>query len=122
MLPWRRLGARAIKAVEFRANALDDLKAFPTSARRQAGYQIQRVQSGDTPSDWKPMLAIGAGVQEIRIRDDGDAFRVIYVAKFQEAVFVLYCFQKKTRKTSQQDIDVAATRYKALVKELKDGR
>ena len=88
------------------------------TARREAGYQIDRVQNGHEPDDWKPIPSIGSGVQEIRIRDAAGAFRVIYVAKFADAVYVLHCFQKKTQKTSKTDLDLAESRYRDLVKEL----
>ena len=107
------------KPVEFRGSALTDLRDFPLSARREAGYQLDQVQHGGDPDDWKPMSTIGQGVREIRIRDENGAFRVIYVAKFAEAVYVLHCFQKKTPKTSKADLDLAAKRYRDLVKELK---
>lgn len=106
------------KPVEFCGSALDDLRSFPVSARREAGYQIDQVQQGNEPDDWKPMPAIGQGVREIRIRDAAGAFRVIYVAKFAEAVYVLHCFQKKTQKTSKPDLDLAESRYRDLIKEL----
>ena len=106
------------KPVEFLGSSLDDLRDFPETARREAGSQIRRVQYGDEPDDWKPMPTIGAGVNEIRIRDDGDQFRVIYIAKLAEAVFVLHCFQKKTQKTSKADLNLAAQRYRDLLKEL----
>ena len=107
------------KPVEFQASALDDLRAFPAAARREAGYQIDRVQQGRDPDDWKPMTTVGQGVREIRIRDEGGAFRVIYVARFAEAIYVLHCFQKKTQKTSKADLDLTAKRYRDLVKELR---
>jgi phage-related protein len=106
------------KSVGFRANSLDDLRLFPATVRREAGYQINRVQNGYEPDDWKPMPSIGSGVQEIRIRDTAGAFRVIYVAKFADTIFVLHCFQKKTQKTSKTDLDLAENRYRDLVKEL----
>ena len=106
------------KPVEFRASSLDDLRAFPVMARREAGYQIDRVQNGHEPDDWKPMSSIGAGVQEIRIRDAAGAFRVVYVAKFTDAIYVLHCFQKKTMKSSKADLDLAESRYRDLLKEL----
>jgi phage-related protein len=77
------------KPLEFRGSSLADLCSFPVSARREAGYQLDQVQNGKEPRDWKPMASICQGVNEIRIRDEGGAFRVIYVAKFGEAVFVL---------------------------------
>ena len=102
----------------FRGSALDDLRAFPQDARRTAGYQIDRIQSGRDPDDWKPMPSIGPGVREIRIREPSGAFRVIYVAKFPEAVFVLHCFRKTSQKTASADIALAKHRYADLVREL----
>jgi phage-related protein len=106
------------KPVEFRGSALDDLRAFPEAARREAGYQLDQVQHGREPDDWKPMTTVGRGVQEIRIRDSSGAFRVLYVAKFDDAVYVLHCFQKKTQKTGKADLNLAAQRYRDLLKEL----
>ena len=110
------------KPIEFRGNALDDLKAFPEGTRREAGFQLDQVQQGRDPDDWKPMNTVGAGVREIRIKDADGAFRVMYVAKFEEAIFVLHCFQKKTQKTGRLDLTTGEERYKALVKELKELR
>jgi phage-related protein len=109
---------RPARPIEFRGSALDDLSRFPATARRRAGFQLFQVQEGDDPDDWKPMVDIGSGVREIRIRDADGAFRVIYVAAFARAVFVLHCFQKKTRKTSAGDIELAKRRYKELVREI----
>ncbi|MFA7243078.1 MAG: type II toxin-antitoxin system RelE/ParE family toxin [Sulfuricellaceae bacterium] len=76
------------------------------------------MQHGQEPDDWRPMPTIGQGVREIRIRDIGGAFRVVYVAKFANAVYVLHCFQKKAQKTSKTDLDLAESRYRDLLKEL----
>ncbi len=107
------------KPVEFRGSALDDLRAFPAPTRRAAGHQLDQVQHGLEPDDWKPMTTVGHGVREIRIRDASGAFRIIYVAKFADAIHVLHCFQKKTRKTSKADLDLAKNRYRDLMKELR---
>lgn len=106
------------KPVKFRGGALDDLRAFPTSARREAGHQLDQVQHGQEPDDWRPMPTIGQGVREIRIRDIGGAFRGVYVAKFADAVYVLHCFQKKAQKTGKMDLGLAESRYRDLLKEL----
>lgn len=106
------------KPVEFVGSSLDDLRAFPLTARREAGYQLDQVQNGHEPDDWKPMNTVGKGVKEIRIRDAAGAFRIIYVAKFADAVYVLHCFQKKTEKTGKADVELAAKRYRDLLKEL----
>lgn len=107
------------KPVEFLGSALDDLRSFPFSARREAGYQIDKVQHGEKPDDWKPMKSIGTGVEEIRIRDEAGAFRVIYIARLKDAVYVLHCFQKKTQRTSAQDIALAGKRYNELMRGVK---
>ena len=117
----RPTAERRFKPVEFLGTALQDLRAFPRSARRAAGYQIDRVQRGLDPDDWKPMPAVGVGVREIRIRDEAGAFRVIYVAKLEQAVYVLHCFQKKAKKTARHDLELATTRHKALPKSEKRG-
>ena len=106
------------KPVEFRGSSLDDLRTFPLEARREAGHQLDQVQNGQEPDDWKPMASVGQGVKEVRIRDAAGAFRVIYVAKFADAVYVLHFSQKKTEKTRKADVDLAAKRYRDLLKEL----
>ncbi len=91
---------------------MEDLSAFPTSVRARAGHELFMVQVGREPDDWKPMPSVGAGACEIRMRDDAGAFRVIYAAKFEDAVYVLHAFQKKSRKTAKADLDLAKTRYR----------
>jgi phage-related protein len=108
---------RSLKPIEFVGDSLDALRRFPEVARRRAGYQLDRVQQGLEPNDWKPMSSIGAGVREIRIREERGAFRVVYVTKFGETVYVLHCFQKKTQKTSSTDIEIATRRYSEVQKE-----
>jgi len=102
-----------IKPLNFVGSSLDDLRNFPDEARRAAGFELRAVQNGLEPSDWKPMQVIGPGVKEIRIHVLGE-WRVIYVAKLRNAVYVLHAFQKKTRKTSQRDIDLARQRYRQI--------
>ncbi|MBR4736244.1 MAG: type II toxin-antitoxin system RelE/ParE family toxin [Rhodocyclaceae bacterium] len=106
------------KPAVFRGSTLEDLRAFPLSAKKEAGYQLDLVQRGLDPDHWKPMNTIGQGVREIKIRDVAGAFRVIYVAKFADAIYILHCFQKKTQKTSKADLALAARRYSELIEEL----
>lgn len=103
-----------MKPVRFLGTARRDLAAFPDPARRQAGYELYMVQVERDPADFKPLPIVGSGVYEIRIHEPFGAFRVVYVAKFKEAVYVLHAFQKKTRKTSQADIELATKRYKLI--------
>ena len=88
---------------------------FPDDARRQAGFQLGKVQAGLEPEDWKRFDDVGAGIREIRIRDASGPYRVMYVAKFDEAVYVQHCFQKKTQATSDQDKGTAEARFRAVV-------
>lgn len=101
-----------MKPIAFLGTSLDDLRGFPADARQQAGYQLYRVQRGLEPDDWRPMRSIGAGVREIRVRDRSGAFRIIYVATFADAIYVLHAFQKKTRQTAKQDIELATSRLR----------
>src|SRR6266568_2209173 len=106
----------SVKRVEWLGDSLDRLRKFPAEPKREAGYQLERVQAGKEPADFKPMPTVGLGVNEIRIRKEG-AFRVIYIAKFTEGIYVLHAFEKKARKTSKQDIELARTRFRKLIQE-----
>jgi phage-related protein len=103
-----------VKPIEFLGDSLERLRAFPEQARREAGYQLERVQRGFDPDDWKPMQSVGRGVREIRVRDGSGTYRVIYVARFQYAIYVLHAFVKKTQRTPERDLTLAATRLKQL--------
>lgn len=102
-----------MKPLKFIGSSADDLASFPLEARRAAGFDLWQVQRGLMPSDWKPMLNVGAGAYELRVHVLGE-WRVIYVARFDAAVYVLHAFQKKTQRTRKEDIALAAKRYKAI--------
>jgi len=102
-----------VKPLKFVGSSLDDLRNFPDEARRTAGFELRAVQNGFDPRDWKPMRSVGPGVKEIRIHVLGE-WRVIYVAKLKDTVYVLHAFHKKGRKTSRQDIDLARRRYRQI--------
>ena len=103
------------KEIRWVGSAYDDLLAFPHDSRKEAGFQLGKVQSGFEPTDWKPFDDVGAGTKEIRIKDSSGIFRVLYVTKFEEAIYVLHCFQKKTQVTSKQDKAITEARYRAVV-------
>ena len=105
------------KAIYWVGTSYKDLLNFPLEAKQDAGYQLHRIQNGLNPEDWKAFQAIGAGVKEIRISDDGNAYRVMYVAKFEGRIYVLHSFQKKSQKTRPKVIEIAKVRYNAIVKE-----
>ena len=102
----------------WRGSSYKDLLSFPDEARREAGYQLGFIQLGFEPSDWKPMSSIGLGVKEIRIHVKGE-FRVLYIAKYKETIYVLHAFQKKSQKTPNRDMDIAKTRLRELQQESK---
>jgi phage-related protein len=99
-------------------DSLEAIKSFSVDARKETGHQLGQVQGGREPSNWKPMEAVGAGVKEIRVRMER-AYRVLYVAKFAEAIYVLHGFEKKTQRTPKADIDLAERRYRQLLNERK---
>ena len=102
------------KPIRWIGSSLNDLINFPNAVRKKAGFQLRAVQSGDTPSDFKPIPTVGLGVEEIRIRTE-NAYRIFYVARFAEAVYVLHAFQKKTQKTSKLDIEIGQRRYQHML-------
>ena len=105
------------RPVIFVGDALDRLRDFPEDARRSVGFQIDRLQRGLDPDDWKPMKAVGPGVREIRVREASGAWRAIYVTTIGDAVHVLHAFQKKTQATPKRDLDLAARRFRELREE-----
>ena len=107
------------KPIYWVGSSLKDLLVLPDEVRKEAGYQLHRVQIGLNPENWKPFQEVGSGTKEIRIYDKNGAFRIMYVAKFSERIYVLHTFQKKTQKTNQSDIIIARTRYKAIMNENK---
>lgn len=103
-----------LRPIVFLGDALDRLRAFPKAARKETGVQLHKVQLGLDPADWKPMPSVGPGVREVRVREEGGAFRVLYVTRIEEAVYVLHAFQKKTRATPKGDRDLAAARLRQI--------
>lgn len=95
-------------------NAKEVVSGFPNRVRVDIGHQLWLVQEGEPPDDWKPVTSVGAGVVELRVHHDNE-YRVMYVAKFAEAVYVIHAFVKKTQRTSQKDLELAEQRYKELV-------
>src|SRR5258707_12665137 len=108
------------RQIRWVGSAYDDLLAFPRDARKEAGFQLGKVQAGLEPADWKPFDGVGAGTRELRLKDASGIYRVMYVAKFEEAIYVLHCFQKKTQVTGKRDKAIAAARYRAAVNAGKD--
>jgi phage-related protein len=105
-----------VKPIRFLGDSLKSLRDFPRDACHNAGYQLERVQNGKPPDDFKPMPVIGKGVEEIRIWDDSGTYRVVYTARLNDAVYVLHAFQKKTQATSKREIEIARQRFVQLMR------
>jgi phage-related protein len=107
------------KPIDWRGSSLEDLREFPETARKLAGQELRKVQRGEPADDWRPFPEVGPGVNEIRINCADGWFRVMYVAKFEETIYVLHGFQKKGRKTAKSDVKIARIRYRAVARERK---
>lgn len=107
------------KKVEFLGSSLADVRGFPDDAQDDLGHQLDSVQMGAEPADWAPMKTVGAGVKELRYQDQQGWFRVVYIATYKDAVYVLHAFQKKSNQTSPHDIDVAKKRLSDLERKQK---
>ncbi len=105
-----------MKPVIWKGSSKADLKAFPAAIIDDMGHQLFLVQSGLEPDDWKPMTIVGTGVKEIRVKDAAGIFRTVYLATRPEAVYVLHCFQKKTQRTAQRDIELARKRLQDILR------
>lgn len=102
------------KPIEWLGSSKEDLRDFPPVARQRAGYQLELIQEGEEPADWKPMESVGQGVREIRIKCKDGAFRVFYVVNRPDAVYILHAFRKTTEKTEKRDLDLAKARFSLL--------
>ena len=105
----------AVKPLLWLGSSRDDVRSFPNEARKVAGYELFQVQQGLAPSDWKPFRTVGTGVREIRLKI-GRAFRILYVAKFAEGIYVIHAFEKRTHRTAQADVDLARQRFRELLR------
>ena len=104
-----------MKDIDFLGDSLENIRLFSEEAKDDLGFQLDRVQRGEDPDNWKPLKTVGAGVKEIRTKVSDGIYRTVYIAKFEEAIYVLHAFQKKTEKTAKSDIDKAKKRFKDLM-------
>ncbi|OGT54174.1 MAG: hypothetical protein A3F17_06160 [Gammaproteobacteria bacterium RIFCSPHIGHO2_12_FULL_41_15] len=103
-----------MKKIIWLGNSYQDLLGFSKPAKQIAGYNLDKLQRGQEPQDWKPMASIGRGVKELRIHCENE-YRVIYLAQYCDGIYILHAFVKKSHKTSQRDIDLAKKRFKEIL-------
>jgi len=108
-----------MKLLQFLGDSRNRLREFGVNAKQDAGFQLDKVQRGERPDDYKPMPSIGKGVEEIRIWDESGTYRIIYTARLADVIYVLHAFQKKTQATSKCDIDLAKVRFDELMRTVK---
>jgi phage-related protein len=102
------------KPIHWLGDSRDRLRRFPQAVRRDLGYQLSLIQAGRPATDWRPVPPVGPGVIEIRVHAENE-YRVFYVSKFEEAIYVLHVFVKKTRKASSLDAELGKRRYRELL-------
>jgi phage-related protein len=107
----------SVKPIDWRGTSKKVLLSLCYEVKKTAGFELHRVQYGLEPRHWKPRNDLGSGIVEIRIDNDNNQYRIMYVATFVESVYVLHCFTKKTQKTSRIDNEIVMLRYKEIVKE-----
>jgi len=103
-----------VKQLFWIGNSYKALTAFPKEIKQAAGFQLHLIQQGHDPDDWKPMQSIGASVREIRVHVAGE-HRIIYLAKFEEGIYILHAFRKKTLKTAKKDLNIARARFRDVI-------
>jgi putative component of toxin-antitoxin plasmid stabilization module len=114
---WALAGTAATPPIRAKSRGLGVAVFGMSGSRHETGGLCVRADSA--PDDWKPMKTVGPGVREIRVKDDGGAYRVIYLATLADAAHVYHVFQKKTEKTSKKDLDTAKARYKEHIRSVK---
>jgi phage-related protein len=106
--------------VTWEGDSLEVVRSFPKTVRSYLGADLRRLQLGDKPLDSRPMKSIGKRVFELRQRDARGAYRLIYLAKIENTLYVLHCFEKRSRKTSPRDLETAAARLKNVMARIRE--
>ena len=100
--------------VVWEGDSKEVLQSFPDPVRQNLGFQLWQLQQGERPSDYRPLSSIGAGVFELRDQDERAWYRVIYSSRINDVIYVLHCFEKKSREIPRRDFEKARQRLKAV--------
>ncbi len=103
-----------VKDVIWHGDSRDVIRGFPEQVRKDIGAELMLLQISEAPLHSRPMPTVGRGVWEIKVRDEGNQYRVFYVVRRREAIHVLHAFQKRSRKTAKADIQLGKQRLKQL--------
>lgn len=110
------------KPIDWVGSSRDDLRSFPDKVQQALGFDLYQVQLGDMPASAKPLKGNLSGVYELKESHEGNAYRAVYVAKLKDTIYVLHCFQKKSKSgiaTPQKDIDLIEQRLKLAIEDSK---
>ena len=105
-----------MKPIRFLGDSLKRLRDFSAPVRQDAGYQLDRIQRGLRPFDSKPIQSVGRGVEELSIWDESGTYRIFFIARLCDAIYVLHSFSKKTQETPKRDIELAKIRFSELMR------
>ena len=108
--------------VSWEGDSLEVLCSFPVGVRRYLGADLRRVQVGESPLDSRPMKSIGRKVFELRQRDERGWYRLVYMARIENTVYVLHCFEKRSGKTLTKDLNTARERLKLVMQRLRESK
>lgn len=100
--------------VAWEGDSREVLQSFPAGVRQNFGFQLWRLQQGGRPSDYRPLPSIGTGVFELRDQDERSWYRVIYLSRIDDVIYVLHCFEKKSRQMPRRHFEKARQRLQAV--------
>ena len=114
--------ARKYATVAWEGDSKQVLQSFPEGARQNLGFDLWRLQQGEKPSDYRPLPSIGTGVFELRDQDERAWYRLIYLSRINDVIYVLHCFEKKSREMPRKDFEKAKQRLKAVRARLQEAK
>lgn len=109
-----KIEERRLATIAWEGDSREVLKSFPEDIRQNFGFELWELQLGERPSDYRPLTSIGPGVFELRDQDERAWYRVVYLSRINDVIYVLHCFEKKSREMPRKDFEKAKQRLKAV--------
>ena len=100
--------------IAWEGNSREVLQSFPEGVRQNLGFQLWQLQQGERPADYRPLPSIGPGVFELRDQDERAWYRVVYLSRIDDVIYVLHSFEKKSREMPRKEFETAKRRFKAV--------
>ena len=108
--------------IAWEGDSKEVISSFPDDVKYNLGFDLRLLQQGQRPTDYRPMSSIGAGVFELRDQDERSWYRVIYLSRIHDVIYVLHCFEKKSREMPRRDFEKARQRLKTVKARLAEER